>query len=267
MLQHMGLDRVPTPEEALELFMVPPRTPMARLERERAESAERFTVDNRGDRIEGWRWGSAEAPPIFLVHGWGGRGLQLGSFVDPLLARGYQAICWDHPAHGESAGDYCTAIRVAEIIFRIEQVFGAPSGLVCHSFGAIGSTFAMHHGLQVPRAVYLAPGADIPERFLAFGRGVGLDAENLDAYWKLSKERFLPIDLDAVSPYQLAPNLERVRTLIIHDPGDVEVPFSNAERLAAAWPGSVFEVIEGVGHRRIIRDRKIAERAAEFLAG
>jgi len=40
-----------------------------------------------GRRIEMWKWG--RGPAVLLAHGWGGRGAQLGAFVDPLVARGF----------------------------------------------------------------------------------------------------------------------------------------------------------------------------------
>jgi len=47
-----------------------------------------------GINIKAWKWGSG--PSVLLVHGWNGRGMQLGRFVDPLLAAGYQVITSGH---------------------------------------------------------------------------------------------------------------------------------------------------------------------------
>src|SRR5688500_18484390 len=40
--------------------------------------------------------------PIILVHGWAGRGLQLGALVEPLAKAGHSVIALDGPAHGRS---------------------------------------------------------------------------------------------------------------------------------------------------------------------
>jgi len=40
---------------------------------------------------------------VLLVHGWGGRGAQLASFVEPLVARGFSVLTFDAPGHGASA--------------------------------------------------------------------------------------------------------------------------------------------------------------------
>ena len=42
-----------------------------------------FEVDVDGYRVRGLSWG--EGPNVYLVHGWGGWGLQLAAFVTPLL--------------------------------------------------------------------------------------------------------------------------------------------------------------------------------------
>src|SRR5213082_3427517 len=48
------------------------------------------------------QWGAG--PAVLLVHGWEGRGAQLGALVDPLVEAGYRVIALDGPAHGDSAG-------------------------------------------------------------------------------------------------------------------------------------------------------------------
>src|SRR5262249_24762467 len=49
-----------------------------------------------------WQSGPAAAPAVLLVHGWGGRGVQMGAFVEPLRARGYRVVWFDQPGHGAS---------------------------------------------------------------------------------------------------------------------------------------------------------------------
>ncbi len=58
----------------------------------------------------------------------------------------------------------------------------------------------------------------------------------------------------------------RVPALIVHDRGDPEVPFHDAERLAARWPGATLMATTGLGHRRILKDDEVIRRAVEFLS-
>jgi hypothetical protein len=52
--------------------------------------------------------------------------------------------------------------------------------------------------------------------------------------------------------------------LVVHDENDREVPIASGELVASAWPGAVLERTRGLGHRRILRDRRVIERVAEF---
>src|SRR5688500_15132227 len=76
-------------------FAVPPRMPPAQLPGGGAP----FEVESLGAVVRGHVWGTG--PAVYLVHGWGGRGSQLGSFVEPLLAGGFRVVMFDAPAHGD----------------------------------------------------------------------------------------------------------------------------------------------------------------------
>jgi pimeloyl-ACP methyl ester carboxylesterase len=64
----------------------------------------------------------------------------------------------------------------------------------------------------------------------------------------------------------VAPRLE-TRGLIIHDRSDREVPFLSAQGLHRAWAGSELLATEGLGHRRLLADRAVVERAVRFAVG
>ena len=49
------------------------------------------------------------------------------------------------------------------------------------------------------------------------------------------------------------------------DAADREVPLEHGRRIAAAWPGASLELVEGVGHRRILRDAKVIARVTRHL--
>src|SRR5262245_35302817 len=76
---------------AARLFLSPRRFDRPEAERELLSRARRFDVNG----LAAWRWGGG--PPVLLVHGWEGRGAQLGAFVDPLVGRGFSVITFDAP--------------------------------------------------------------------------------------------------------------------------------------------------------------------------
>jgi pimeloyl-ACP methyl ester carboxylesterase len=53
--------------------------------------------------------------------------------------------------------------------------------------------------------------------------------------------------------------------LLLHDPTDREVPFAEAEFLAAAWPTAALTPIDGVGHRRIMQSGAAIDRAVRLI--
>ena len=71
---------------AEHLFLTPPRSHRPPAEIELLATARARPMRVSGRRIETWTWGAG--PTVLLVHGWGGRGAQHGSFVGPLVARG-----------------------------------------------------------------------------------------------------------------------------------------------------------------------------------
>ncbi|MCH2108975.1 MAG: hypothetical protein MK135_06570 [Polyangiaceae bacterium] len=81
------------------------KTPHGRLrpEEEKDPRAQGHEVMVQGRRqVRALQYGSG--PQILLVHGWGGAGVQMAAFVDPLVERGYSVVVVDLPAHGGSEG-------------------------------------------------------------------------------------------------------------------------------------------------------------------
>ena len=53
--------------------------------------------------------------------------------------------------------------------------------------------------------------------------------------------------------------------LLIHDRGDPDVPFRNAQEIAAAWPGARVLATDDLGHRALMRDPTVVRSAVAFL--
>src|SRR5262249_6361441 len=69
------------------------RRASSKAERELLARGERLDVVVGGARLAAWTFG--EGPTVLLVHGWNGRGSQLGAFVEPLVSAGYRAVLFD----------------------------------------------------------------------------------------------------------------------------------------------------------------------------
>lgn len=227
-------------------------------------TGEPFEFEQAGDKLKGWSFG--DGPLVILTHGWGGRASQLADFAVALSKRGRKVVCFDAPGHGESEGEICNALRVAECLAILQRMFGPVEALLGYSFGVVGANVALWQGMQVRAVAYISGLVWIPERFKEWAHAIGLSAEAETEYLRLAEEYFGRGRLDQISGDKIAPKMT-ASALIIHDAEDAEVGIEQAESLAQHWPGSQFIRTEGLGHRRTIRSAEVINRVVEHLAG
>lgn len=208
-------------------------------------------------------WGSG--PGVVLVHGWGGHSGHLSAFVEPLVERGLSVTVLDLPGHGDSAGAKSSIVDFARGILGAADRFGPFSGVIAHSFGCAGVTYALSMGLNVQRAVFLAPVGRLDALWARFAQMTNMSQAALDILLRRI-EKELRVELDAVEPMRLAPAMQ-IPLLVVHDLGDPETSVRDARRLAKLWPNASFVQTRGLGHRRVLRDPESVARAVCFVAG
>jgi pimeloyl-ACP methyl ester carboxylesterase len=238
----------------------PPQRRSARIDDLLATGA-RLTLHARGLRVAAWRWG--HGPCVALVHGWGGVGGQLATFVPPLVAKGFSAIAFDAPGHGESEGRESSPIHFAAALDAVADMTGPLHGVIAHSFGAAAATVALAHGLLVRRAAFVGPPSRLSEWLRLFGRHIGMNDAAIRAMHD-EVPRYIARRWEAIEPVQLARSLS-VPLLIVHDQDDDEVPVTHGLELADAWPKARLITTHGLGHRRILRDRDTIDTVTSFV--
>jgi pimeloyl-ACP methyl ester carboxylesterase len=256
---------------AERMFITPRR--YARPDRERVvlAGARPFEVDVvlRSPRWNGarrtlaaWRWGFG--PTVLLVHGWEGRGSQLGAFVEPLVAAGCSVVAFDALGHGASPDRRLYLTDFADCIAAVADAVGPLHGLVAHSFGAAAVLLAhARAGVDARRNVLVSPNVLVADAVARFATFLGLDASERDALERRIGEH-AGVRADALALEPLVAGRD-AGLLAIHDRDDREVGFRHAERLAAAWPDAELHATTGLGHRRILRDPDVIARAVEFV--
>jgi hypothetical protein len=252
---------------AKRLFLTPPRYPAPDREREVLARARAGSVRVAGRRIATWSWGAG--PRILLVHGWGGRGGQLGAFVEPLVGRGFSVTAFDGPAHGSSEGRTVTIPEMAEALSGVIDAVGPVRGIVAHSGGGVVSAWAIRRSLlggfvELPAAIALvAPAADFRGYLERFMQAYGLSA---GARRRLERglEARVGVTPDELDPSRFAAELP-LAALVVHDRDDGEVPWTEGVAIAAAWPGAELVTTHRLGHRRILRDPAVVARVTGFL--
>ncbi len=242
---------------AARLFLRTQRRRPSETERAVLSTARRFEVGP----MAAWSWG--QGPVVLLVHGWNGRGSQLGSFVEPLVARGYRVVTFDALGHGESPGNEMSLPWLANAIAEVAEAVGGLHAVVAHSLGAASTTVALSEGLRAERVVLIAPPAE-PRRFLSvFANTVGLP-ETAEDRAVVHIERRIGRTMTSVRAPALARGLS-APLLVVHDAEDRIVPWQSGRRIAAAWRGAQLMTTRGLGHFRILREAAVVGAAVAFV--
>jgi pimeloyl-ACP methyl ester carboxylesterase len=221
--------------------------------------------------IRGQSYG--EGPPIYLVHGWGGWGLQLAAHIQPLVDAGFRVIAYDAPSHGDSAPGRegkgtSTLLELADALKAVVADQGPPYGVVAHSLGAPATALAMRDGLDVERVVFIATATDFTELLDQLEASLGFGPRIRAGFLRRFEARFGPMDsfrMQAVIPAVSARN-PLPPLLVVHDRSDLETSYQGSVDVVDLWPGARLETSEGLGHRRVLRDPDLVKKAVEFLA-
>lgn len=246
---------------AFRLFTTPRRHVRPAREQRLLQEASVLDFISRGRVLRGWSWG--QGPAIMLVHGWEGRGAQLGAFVQPLVQAGYRVVTFDAPAHGQSAGRRMTPLDQARAMSALAQWVGGVHAVIAHSMGSLSTSLALQDGLHLERLVFVAPGSHPGEATERMGQVLDLPpsvvmgvrealAARLGQTWQQLA------DSDPFAGHE-------VPLFVAHDVGDRDVPIDAAERLCSSWGPATLYRTAGLGHRRILRDPDVVLRAVEFI--
>ncbi len=256
---------------AERLFTTPRRHTRPARELAVLASGRPFTVDvmlrsprwsNAHTKVAAWRWG--HGPTVLLVHGWEGRGSQLGALVAPLVEAGLSVVAFDAPAHGDSAGSQLYLTDHADAVADVAAHIGPLHAIVAHSFGAPAVLLAhTRHGLAAERNVMIAPNALIDDSVARFARTVALDDRDR-ATFEDHLARSSGVTLGALRLEHLVGERSSA-LLVIHDREDREVPFEHGVRLAELWRDATLVSPEKLGHRRILRDADVIAQVVGFV--
>jgi len=213
-------------------------------------------------RLAAWRWG--HGPTVLLVHGWEGRGSQLGAFIEPLVRAGLSVVAFDAPGHGDSPGRRLYLADLADCVADVARAVGPLHAIVAHSFGAAAVLLAHGRGaVDARRNVMIAPNALIDEAVSRFARAVALDDRDRDTFARQLADHN-GVTVAALGIERLVGNREAA-LLVVHDRDDREVAFHHGERLAATWHNATLLATSGLGHRRVLRDAAVVAEVVGFV--
>ena len=253
---------------AESLFLKPLRLRAPLREQWWATDAEEITLPWRGQPVlAGWSWGWS-GRVVLLVHGWGGRGLQMGAFAAPLVEAGFRVVAFDAPGHGKSPGGQSSLPEFAAAVEEVSAYLGGVEAIVAHSFGAAATTMTLGTSTHIEhppeRLVYVAPASDFESIAGRFSDLTGFTPKVVGQMRRRIEKRF-DLRWQDVHPQVLAESMSQ-ELLIFHDLEDQEVPLRDSRTLARAWPKAQLHQTQGLGHHGILRQEEIVTKATEFLS-
>src|SRR5688572_5086939 len=246
-------------------FTIPPALPPTRL----PEGGEPFEVESLGSAVRGHVWGAG--PVVYLVHGWGGRGSQLSSYVEPLVARGYRVVMFDSPSHGDSdpgpSGPRRShGVEFGKALDAVFAEFGPAEAVVAHSLGTISTYLTLRFGwLSTRRLVLVAPMVVAEPLFDQFQRVLRFGARTRRAFDRHLDE-FVGVPMIEFDAIHQASHVDPVPTLVVHDRADRQTPYDDSVRLVESLPDARLVTTDGLGHRRILKDPAVVRQVVSFLS-
>jgi pimeloyl-ACP methyl ester carboxylesterase len=253
---------------AYKLWFTPGRFKTPAREKPALLTAKLATHQINHNSIITYSWGETNSanPVVLLVHGWSGRGTQLGAFVQPLINAGYRVLSFDAPAHGKSSGKQTNLYEVADVILALQQHYGAINSVISHSFGGPCIATAIQRGFTTSRIVSISPPATVRGLVEKFNSTLHVPKK---AGQKMMRQIENTFDKDIWQDISMLNTVKEITIegLVIHDSNDTDIPWQEGKAVSDAWNKSRFIKTSGLGHRRILRDDFVIETAVAFIKG
>lgn len=228
---------------------------------ERLAQADHQMVPTPAGAVATWRLPGPD--PVLLVHGWEDDNSLWQNMIVALDMIGRGVVAFDLPAHGYSQGDTLNMDLGAAAVRAVCDALGPFCAIVTHSFGGPASALAMEAGLNIPRAVLIAPP-------MAMGLSIDRNVARVGAGAQVAKAirarvaARMPQPLEHYDMRRTAPAMT-ARALFVHSLDDAEADAQNSRTLADLWPGAELLLTDGMGHRAIAMDESIILRVLDFL--
>ena len=226
-------------------------------------NGQKYQIDIHGKTIQVWKWG--EGPGILFVHGWNGRGIQFYRFFKLLRKAGLAIITFDAPGHGESTGKTSSYFEWTD---AVRAILTSPhdfsiSGIIAHSLGGSAVINALSKEKVSLPTVLVAPALKLKQvlfnTFNLYGIPSVIYKNVIEEF-----ERRFGYTLDGDNPSNLISQVD-TNLLIVHDQQDGTIPFLDSKEIAKTLPTVILHETDGLGHKKILADRKIVKMITEYF--
>ncbi len=249
---------------ALKIFRTPPKFIIPEREAMMRESAKKeiITIPAIDKEIMVYEYGYSKQK-VLLVHGWAGRGTQLYDIADNILENRMMVVSFDAPAHGLSKGDTTNLPEYVAAINYVNEIYGPFEAAIGHSFGGVTLLAALKDNNFVKKLIVIGIDCSINNVIYNFVKKLQLK-QKVATKIKKHLTTLFKRDIESVSPCETAKNIH-IPTLILHDTMDVDVDVSNAYKIRQNLGNGELLVTNGLGHRRILRNKNVINRIIDFI--
>jgi len=223
----------------------------------------------RGLRFPFYTLGNGDRK-LLLVHGWAGRFTQFGPLVkhledlNPNFLAEYTLIGYNALAHKGAEGKRTMMPEIAECIAQISDRYNGLDVVIAHSIGANATLYAASAlKTSIGRQVLIAPPGRISAMVEIFCNTLGFN-KKVRSRIIYNLQKTFGEDFDAHSAPELAP-YNKVPTLVFHDTQDSDTPIAFGREVGKNMANGTYIETTGLGHRKILRDRKVAEDIGQFI--
>jgi pimeloyl-ACP methyl ester carboxylesterase len=185
--------------------------------------------------------------------------------IPAFLAKGFQAIAFDGPAHGRSDGKQTNPIEFANAMKAIIDIEKDIHGIIAHSFGGVASIYALSQGLPVTKLITIAS-PSIAEQVIANYRRTLNASEAAGRAFRNDLMKTHGITFEEISSLHLVKLIKTpLELFLIQDENDPEIAPDNAIELQKVHPSARVLFTKGLGHTRILRDEGVISACLDFL--
>jgi pimeloyl-ACP methyl ester carboxylesterase len=249
-------------EKGFLVFCRPFRISLTLKQKQFFNTAEKFSIDHEGEKVQGYRWGNGEKKILFL-HGWQSHTYRWKAYIEALQSDEYTIYSLDAPGHGLSSGDFLSVPLYSSLIENFIRENGSIHTVVGHSLGGFSLLHTIHKYplLPINQVILLAPPGEATDFIDVFQKTLRLNSRTLE----LVRDHF-------VSRYDVGPEYFstsrfvkslNLRGLIIHDEQDQEAPYQHSVPLHKAWERSHLITTKGFGHN--LRSATVVKDVVNFI--
>lgn len=212
-------------------------------------------------------WSIGEGPLVLLVHGWGGRGVQMAAMAHALAAKGHRCIMFDAGGHGDSGPAVIGFDTfIADTAALAEFVGGEVFAWIGHSAGGLGMMAARSlRGLKARHYVCIATPLFpyVPIETLRQNFAVGDDV--LDHIKPVLAAQFESDwgRLAGGSAYRP----DGGRLMLAYDRDDPRVAHGDLDVISALWTDARTLKTSGLGHNKILQSPDVIDWIVDNLIG